>query len=61
MKILIDERLPAMLKGNFISEGHICSTVREAGFGGNKNGERLGLAESEWDVLLTYCSPATRT
>ena len=53
MKILIDECLPAVLKRSFISEGHFCSTVREAGFGSKKNGELLALAEGEWDVLLT--------
>jgi predicted nuclease of predicted toxin-antitoxin system len=53
MKILIDECLPAALKGKLIAMGHECQTVRQAGFGAKKNGELLTLAESRWDVLLT--------
>ena len=53
MKILIDERIPAGLRGTLGALGHECQTVRKAGFGSKKNGELLRLAEGQWDVLLT--------
>src|SRR6516164_8098079 len=53
MKILIDECLPAALRGTFTAMGHECETVRRAGYGSKKNGELLTLAEGRWDVLLT--------
>ena len=53
MKILIDECLPAKLKGALAALGHECQTVRQAGFGSKKNGELLSIAEGKWDVLLT--------
>jgi predicted nuclease of predicted toxin-antitoxin system len=53
MKILIDECLPAGLKGTLTALGHECETVRKAGFGSKRNGELLRLAEGRWDVLLT--------
>jgi len=53
MKILIDECLPAALKGNLIAIGHESQTVRQAGLGSKKNGEFLTLAEGRWEVLLT--------
>jgi predicted nuclease of predicted toxin-antitoxin system len=53
MKILIDECLPAALKGTLTALGHDCETVRRAGYGSKKNGELLTLAEGQWDVLLT--------
>jgi len=53
MKILIDECLPAALKGTLTALGHECETVRKAGFGSEKNGELLRIAEGQWDVLLT--------
>ena len=53
MKILIDECLPAGLKGALTSLGHECQTVRRAGFGSKKNGELLTLVEGRWEVLLT--------
>src|SRR5712671_5941371 len=53
MKILVDECLPAALKGNLATMGHECQTVRQAGFESKKNGELLTLAEGRWDVLLT--------
>jgi predicted nuclease of predicted toxin-antitoxin system len=52
MRILLDECVPVALKGNLVSLGHDCQTVREAGFAGKKNGELLTLAERRWDVLL---------
>ena len=53
MRILIDECLPAALKGTLTALGHECETVRKAGFGAKKNGELLRIAEGRWDVLLT--------
>ena len=53
MKILIDECLPAELRGALAAMGHECETVRRAGYGSKKNGELLTLAEGRWDVLLT--------
>ena len=53
MKILIDECLPAALKGILTALGHDCETVRRAGYGSKKNGELLSLAEDHWNVLLT--------
>ena len=53
MRILIDECLPAGLKGTLAAMGHDCETVRRAGYGSKKNGELLSLAEGRWDVLLT--------
>jgi len=53
MKVLIDECVPAGLKGHITSLGDACQTVRQAGYGSKKNGELLMLAEAQWDVLLT--------
>jgi predicted nuclease of predicted toxin-antitoxin system len=53
MRILIDECLPAALKGTLTALGHECETVRRAGYGSKKNGELLSIAEGRWDVLLT--------
>jgi len=53
MKILIDECLPAELRGTLTKMGHQCETVRRAGYGSKKNGELLTLAEGRWEVLLT--------
>jgi predicted nuclease of predicted toxin-antitoxin system len=53
MRILIDECLPAGLRGTLTAMGHECETVRRAGYGSKKNGELLALAEGRWDVLLT--------
>ena len=53
MRILLDACVPVALKRNFVSLGHECQTVREAGFADKKNGELLTLAERRWDVLLT--------
>ena len=50
MKILIDECLPAGLKGTLTALGHECETVRKAGFGSKRSGELLRLAEGQ--VLL---------
>ncbi len=53
MKILIDECLPAKLKGTVTGLGHESQTVRQAGFGSKKNGELLAIAEGQWDVLTS--------
>jgi len=52
-EILIDECLPAALKGTLTALAHACEIVRKAGYGAKKNGELLRLAEGQWDVLLT--------
>ena len=51
MKILLDENLPRKLTGHLVS--HTCRTVVECGWSGKKNGELLGLADPQFDVLLT--------
>ena len=53
MKILIDECLPAELRGALTAMGHECETVRRSGYGSKKNGELLTLAEGRWEVPLT--------
>ena len=51
MRILLDENLPRKLAGYLI--GHTCRTVVECGWSGKKNGELLGLADPQFDLLLT--------
>ena len=51
MRILLDENLPRKLAGHLI--GHTCRAVVECGWSGKKNGELLGLADPQFDVLLT--------
>ena len=51
MRILLEENLPRKLAGHLI--GHTCRTVVECGWSGKKNGELLGLADPQFDVLLT--------
>ncbi len=51
MRVLLDENLPRKLAGHLV--GHACRTVVECGWAGKKNGELLGLAEPQFDVLLT--------
>ena len=53
MRLLLDECLPRKLKSLFISAGHHCETVREAGWEGVTNGELLAQAELLFDVLIT--------
>jgi predicted nuclease of predicted toxin-antitoxin system len=53
MRILIDECAPSALRHVLAQHGHSCQTVQEAGWSGKKNGELLGLAENEFDVLIT--------
>ena len=51
MRILLDENLPRKLTGHLVT--HACQTVVECGWAGKKNGELLGLADLQFDVLLT--------
>ncbi|MFN0104884.1 MAG: DUF5615 family PIN-like protein [Bryobacteraceae bacterium] len=51
MRILLDENLPRKLAGYLM--GHTCRTVVECGWSGKKNGELLGLADPQFDLLLT--------
>ncbi len=51
MRILLDENLPRKLAGHLI--GHTCRTVAECGWSGKANGELLGLADPQFDVMLT--------
>lgn len=51
MKVLLDECLPTKLKNEV--EADFVQTVPEAGWASKKNGELLGLAEIDFDVLLT--------
>ena len=44
---------PESNQTQFVSRGHECSTVPEAGFAGRTNGELLRLAESKFDVFVT--------
>lgn len=53
MRLLLDECLPRKLKSLFISAGHNCETVREAGWEGVTNGKLLAQAELLFDVLIT--------
>jgi predicted nuclease of predicted toxin-antitoxin system len=53
MRLLLDECLPRKLKSLFVSAGHICETVREAGWEGVTNGKLLAQAELLFDVLVT--------
>ena len=53
MKLLLDECLPRRAKFFFAEAGHECETVRDAGFSGKENGESIGLAEKEFEVLIT--------
>lgn len=49
--MLLDECLPRKLKGQL--SDHVVSTVQEAGWSGTKNGERLHLAERDFDCFVT--------
>jgi len=51
VRLLLDECVPKRLRRELA--GHEVLTVPEMGWAGRENGELLGLAESEFDVLLT--------
>jgi predicted nuclease of predicted toxin-antitoxin system len=53
MKLLLDECVPRRIKHLFAEEGLICETVQDAGWSGKENGELLGLAEAQYEVLIT--------
>lgn len=53
MNLLLDECVPRPLKGSFLSHGHSCQTVPEAGFAGKTNGELLRLAPDRFDAFIT--------
>jgi len=53
MKILLDECVPRAIKQYLSVEGHECSTVPEAGFAGNTNGELLRLAAGNFEAFVT--------
>jgi predicted nuclease of predicted toxin-antitoxin system len=53
MRVLVDECAPRALKYSLAAHGHECLTVQEAGWSGKENGELLGLAEAEFDGLVT--------
>jgi predicted nuclease of predicted toxin-antitoxin system len=51
VRVLLDECLPRKLK-RFLP-GHEVWTVSERGWSGKRNGDLLGLAQAEFDALLT--------
>jgi predicted nuclease of predicted toxin-antitoxin system len=51
MRILFDESLPYRLRRSLTS--HSIRTVVEMGWSGTKNGKLLGLAATEFDLILT--------
>jgi predicted nuclease of predicted toxin-antitoxin system len=53
MKILLDECVPRTLKPSFSVDGHVCTTVPEAGLTGKTNGELLEVAERSYEVFIT--------
>lgn len=52
MRVLLDENLPRRLK-RFLPPGVEALTVQERGWGSKENGELLGAAQEEFDILLT--------
>jgi len=51
MKVLLDECVTRKLRHDF--SGHDVHTVEQAGFKGLKNGQLLGAASGNYDVLVT--------
>ena len=51
MRVLLDECLPRKLKRSL--PGHEVWTTGDKGWAGKRNGELLGLAQLEFDALLT--------
>jgi hypothetical protein len=49
----MDECVPRKVKFLFAGGGHECETVRNSGFSGKENGERLALVEEQFDILVT--------
>ena len=52
MRVLFDEMVPRRLK-RLLPDGTQVTTVRERGWGSLKNGDLLGVAQREFDVLVT--------
>ena len=52
MRVLLDENMDRLLKDLFDDEFEVM-TVRECGWKGKTNGVLLGVAEQEFDVLVT--------
>lgn len=57
MTVLLDECVPWPLSR--LITGHPCTSVQKRGWGGIKNGKLLGLAEPEFDLLIT-CDQSIR-
>lgn len=51
MRVLLDECLPRRLGREL--QGHVVSTVQQAGWSGIKNGALLALAAKAYDVFIT--------
>lgn len=51
MRILLDECVPWPM--HRILSGHVCTTATKRGWGGEKNGELIRLAEAEFDLFIT--------
>jgi predicted nuclease of predicted toxin-antitoxin system len=51
MRILLDECVPWPM--HRLLAGHQCMTAQQRGWGGIKNGDLLGLAESEFELFIT--------
>ncbi len=51
MKILLDECVPWPI--HRILSGHTCITATKRGWGGEKNGNLIRLAEAEFDLFIT--------
>jgi hypothetical protein len=51
VRVLLDECLPRKLGREL--QGHVVSTVQQAGWSGVKNGALLALAAGEYDVFIT--------
>lgn len=53
MKVLLDENTPIVLKSALIETGFDCVRVQDLSWDGKRNGELLGLAESNFDAFVT--------
>jgi len=56
MRIVLDENLPATLKGIFLPP-HVATTVQELGLSGVANGELLDQLDGQFDTFVTADSP----
>ena len=53
MRVLIDECIPRKFKFDLSGHGYECTTVKEAGFAGKRNGELIALADGKFEILIT--------